>query len=73
EEGMPGDGNFFWGAQVALFILFVFSVRFSVQQVLAQDRRLTWRSALCVGTLGLHFAAGIVWYLSQALLQQLYW
>lgn len=73
EEGMPGDGNFFWGAQVALFILFVFSLRFLAQQMLERDRRLTWRSALCAGVLALHVVTGSFWYLTEALLQQPRW
>ncbi len=69
ESGMPGDGNFFWGAQVTLLILVIVTMRLLIRQELGTDRRgPSWRAMACAGALALHLAAGVAWYLSEALL-----
>ncbi len=74
ESGMPGDGNFFWGAQVALLILVVVTMRLLIRQELGADRRRpSWRAMVCAGALALHLAAGVVWYLSETLLPRPSW
>jgi hypothetical protein len=64
-------GNFVWSAQIALFVLFVTSVHFLIQQHdyltiapkrFLQDKRYT----VCVLLFGLHTLSGIVYY-SQSL------
>jgi hypothetical protein len=48
-------GNFQWSAQITLFVLFVFSLVFWVQQ----DRR-KWQWWVCAATFGLHVLSGVV-------------
>ena len=62
--------NFTWGAQAALFILFVVSVRFWLMQLspAGQSRRLDWhfvRGAACAALLLLHLLSGLLWYWTQ--------
>ena len=71
EEGREADGNFTWGAQIALFILFAESVML----ILRRDRlfatcaekskpryAIPWRLALCTTAFACHVAAGIYYY-----------
>ncbi len=54
------DGNFWWSAQVALLILFVFSTAFLVRQEVRSKRFF-----ICAAVFGLHLISGIVWYDTQ--------
>jgi hypothetical protein len=62
------SGNFLWGAQVALFILFVSSVVFLMrQEIRARGERvaalkLSTRCVICIIVFGLHFVSGLGWY-----------
>ncbi len=74
ESGMVADGNFFWGAQVALFILMAAALRFFAQQVAASGSAwLTLRHAALAGALLLHLVPGLVWYYAEALTLQHWW
>lgn len=62
-----GTANFFWSAQVSLFILFVVSVQFFIRKNLdllrhpampGKRNEFVWGATL----FGLHLAGGIVWY-----------
>ncbi len=48
-------GNFWWSAQIGLFVLFIAAIRLWI----AQARR-DWRSLLSVAILGLHLVSGAV-------------
>ncbi|MCC6615146.1 MAG: hypothetical protein IT320_16835 [Anaerolineae bacterium] len=52
-----GGGNFWWGAQIALFILFIVSARIAWRASLSQDQRgWLW------GILALHVVCGVIWW-----------
>ncbi len=61
-----GDGNFFWGAMAASFVLFVASAQFWLMQSAPLRRgqllRIGWRDGLCLAAGILHFVSGIVWW-----------
>lgn len=71
EAEHPGAGNFWWGAQISLFALFVISTRFLLEQLGGYIPRffpspsplLSMTSAAFV----LHMVAGIIWYAVHAL------
>ncbi|MCH2173086.1 hypothetical protein MK489_20090 [Myxococcota bacterium] len=59
------DGNFLWSAQIALFLLFVCSLRFlmdkaALPDVSAPGTRI--RVRVCGGAFALHLASGLFWY-----------
>ena len=54
-----GNGNFWWGAQIALFILFVISALFWLTHLKDRPR---WRALLCLGIFALHIYGGVVLY-----------
>jgi len=56
------DGNFTWGGEVTLFLLFVSSVIFLIKQFLA-SRTWTHQTTICVTALILHFISGIAFYI----------
>jgi hypothetical protein len=60
------DGNFFWGIEVSLMILFIFSTTFLIQKIIAESpvRRWKWQTAICVFFFALHLVSGIAFYLS---------
>lgn len=65
ESGIRGnDGNFMWGAMITLFILFVFSWRFLLYQLVPVAGRAgrDWRFYTCLGIYGLHVVSGLLWF-----------
>jgi hypothetical protein len=61
------DGNFFWSAEVSLFIVFVMSTVFLLRQIFVPTdvliiRKSSWKSWVCVAVLGLHMISGVFWY-----------
>jgi hypothetical protein len=52
-------GNFWWGAQITLFVLFIVSTTFLLQR--ASERR-DWRVWLCSVVFALHLMSGLVYY-----------
>jgi hypothetical protein len=67
ETNRVTDGNFIWGAQAALFILFMVSLaiflRENIPLVRGENlRHLMPRLAIGICILGLHLVSGIVWY-----------
>jgi hypothetical protein len=67
EANRVSDGNFIWGSQVALFILFLASfvvfLRENIPLVRGENlRHLMPRLAIGICILGLHVVSGIVWY-----------
>ena len=66
-------GNFWWSAQVSLFVLFFESVRFCLEQerafvVREGGVRLRWPLCLSGTALGLHMVAGCAGYYMQVML-----
>jgi hypothetical protein len=66
DGGRIVDGNFRWGAQVALLVLFVTSVRSVIQEELKVE--LPWRQRLrsrwpVYASYLLHVAGGIAYYI----------
>lgn len=57
-------GNFGWGAQMSLFVLFVITTMFLLQRVKDTGRK-DWRALVCGGVFILHLVSGIVFYLIQ--------
>lgn len=59
-------GNFTWGSQIALFILFVVSVSFLMRQNIGgiQSRLNRMKLAICLTLLVLHLAGGLALYLA---------
>jgi hypothetical protein len=56
------DSNFWWSAQIGLFVLFVVSVLFLLERLRAQKDGRIW---LCLLIFALHLASGIVYLLLQ--------
>ncbi len=56
------EGNFWWSAQIGLFILFVVSALFWLIYFKQQPR---WRGWLCLGILALHILSGMIVYAAQ--------
>lgn len=74
----PYHANFAWGAQAALFILFVASARFWILQLREPrqpglGRYQSGRAFLLAGILGLHLVSGLLWYYTQLTLGQTGW
>ena len=64
-QGMTrADGNFTWSGQIALFLLFVASALLLVRKFGAE--RWSPRLTVCASILGLHAAAGLLFFVSQA-------
>ncbi len=59
-----GNGNFLWGAQVMLFILFVASARFLWREKLATCVFSGWEDKVVLIIYAAHFLAGIAYYVS---------
>jgi hypothetical protein len=60
EDGVhAAHGNFWWGAQVTLFILFIIATKFLLRQTVMQR---DWRFQICVAVLTLHVICGIIFY-----------
>jgi len=57
-------GNFFWSAQIGLFILFVASLVFLLRNFSAKPQ---WRFWLCLLIFGVHLYSGVLYYHSQLL------
>lgn len=55
-------GNFWWSAQIGLFILFVFSTLFWLRHFSDYPR---WRGWLCFGIFALHLISGLISYAVQ--------
>jgi hypothetical protein len=55
-------GNFQWGTQITLLILFLIAARLLIRQYMA-SRQWTWRLTVCVILLALHFVGGLAVYL----------
>lgn len=66
EPLYPKAGNFWWGAQITLFILFVVSARFMLEQSGGRMPRFSFRRTPLLSAAGcamlLHTAAGAFWY-----------
>lgn len=60
------DGNFFWGIEVSLMILFIFSTTFLIQQIIAESPvwRWKWQALSCTFFFALHLVGGIALYIS---------
>jgi hypothetical protein len=58
------SANFWWSAQIALFVLMVISAIFFVRQIRAQPRW-TWQAVVCALLFATHVVCGIVWYAAQ--------
>jgi hypothetical protein len=58
------SANFWWSAQICIFVLLVISTIFFVRQLRAQQRW-TWEAAVCALLLALHVASGVLWYVAQ--------
>ena len=63
EKGpRAGHGNFAWGAQISLFLLFMVAVRFIINNFsefwVTRQRRLK----MAAGIFGIHFFCGVVYY-----------
>jgi hypothetical protein len=56
------EGNFWWSAQIGLFVLFVVSTLFWLIYARQQPR---WRGWLCLGLLALHIVSGVIVYAAQ--------
>jgi len=56
------EGNFWWSAQIGLFVLFVVSALFWLIYFRGQPR---WRGWLCLGVLALHVLSGVIVYAAQ--------
>ena len=56
------EGNFWWSAQIGLFVLFVVSTLFWLIYFKHQPR---WRGWLCLGILALHLVSGVIVYAAQ--------
>jgi hypothetical protein len=70
ESERYASGNFLWGAELTLFIMFIYTVRFLVQTV--QHSESGWRSPhlwIAAGVLLLHTLSGIGWYYHQTFTQ----
>ena len=60
ETGVHAQhGNFWWGAQVTLFVLFIVATRFLLRETAVQR---DWRFRVCVAVLALHVICGIIYY-----------
>jgi hypothetical protein len=57
-----GDANFWWGAQISLFVLFAVSARFWLRHAHEPPR---WRSSLALGVFVLHLVCGILFFALQ--------
>ncbi|MGA2490421.1 MAG: hypothetical protein ABSF99_09620 [Anaerolineales bacterium] len=62
------DGNFLWGAQIMLLILFVASARFLWSEKLATGTFCGWEKAVVLIIYAAYFLAGIVYYVSLMIL-----
>ncbi|MDX2140016.1 MAG: hypothetical protein SF123_18160 [Chloroflexota bacterium] len=58
------SANFWWSAQICIFVLMVISTVFFVRQLRAQPRW-TWQAVVCALLLTLHVASGVLWYVVQ--------
>ena len=56
------EGNFWWSAQIGLFVLFVVSALFWLIYRRHEPR---WRGWLCLGILALHILSGVIVYAAQ--------
>ncbi|MBI1258694.1 MAG: hypothetical protein GC204_14595 [Chloroflexi bacterium] len=56
------EGNFWWSAQIGLFVLFVVSALFWLIYRRHEPR---WRGWLCLGMLALHILGGVIVYAAQ--------
>ena len=56
------EGNFWWSAQIGLFLLFVVSTLFWLIYFRHQPR---WRGWLCLAILALHIISGVIVYAAQ--------
>jgi hypothetical protein len=56
------DANFYWGAEITLFILFAVSLRFFFQQQAGAPPGRSWRRMLCLGLFALHLMGGLLLY-----------
>jgi hypothetical protein len=61
------DGNFIWGGQITLFILFVVSAAFFLRQIYEPGKgfRLNRAAVLCIAIWLLHIASGVLWYITE--------
>jgi hypothetical protein len=68
-------GNFWWGAEVTLFILFVELVLFLFRKYASalKSRGRDWRLWLASSVLLLHFFCGILWYFAEVLRPHQWW
>ncbi len=68
-------GNFEWGAQVTLFILFVEIVLFLIRHYSKKKftLRKEWRLWSATGLLALHFLSGVIWYFAEVLRPHRWW
>lgn len=58
------SANFWWSAQVCMFVLLVVSSRFFVRQLRIQSRR-TWKSVVVALLFVVQVVCGVVWYAVQ--------
>jgi hypothetical protein len=60
-SGLDCSGNFAWGTQITLLILFVSSVAAWLREVMELGIR--WRSVVCAAILALHLISGVLFYI----------
>jgi hypothetical protein len=53
------DGNFWWSAEIGLFMLFIVSTLFWIRHFRDQPR---WRGWVCLGIFALHLISGLIFY-----------
>ncbi len=63
-----GNGNFLWGAQIMLFILFVASARFLWRENLEIEKPPKWEKTVIMIIYTAHLLAGIAYYVSLMIL-----
>jgi len=69
-------GNFLWGSQVCLLILFAFSAKTLWEQIRSFSdgpfhwQTLDWRAKLCGAVFSLHLLSGMVWFVVAILFNQ---
>jgi CDP-diglyceride synthetase len=68
-------GNFLWSGQLGLFLWFVISLRFVVQQFYSERAEPRWSATYIAlsGIFALHVVSGIIWYVLETTSPGAYW